>query len=178
MMKGVRWSRCRAVRSTSTRRGRRLVPPLERAAPRVIGHGSDAGPGGDPDGDLAVWSDGSELVVYDTAAQREVSRTSHAPVSGHAGWAYVEGNAFKEVSSANWWRGGPGGARSWWVWTWRTGETTKVWSRPTRPELADLHEERPGAWSIRDGRAEATTLVQSSGQEVKRPTRSTLTAPG
>ena len=53
--------------------------------PRIVGHDSEAGPGGDPNGDIAVWFEGSdadtlpagpgELVVYDTAAGREISRT-------------------------------------------------------------------------------------------------------
>src|SRR5688572_23072736 len=43
--------------------------------PRIVGHNSKAGPGGDPNGDTAVWFDRDELVVYDTANGREVSRT-------------------------------------------------------------------------------------------------------
>jgi hypothetical protein len=51
--------------------------------PRIVGHHSAAGPGGDPNGDTAVWFEGSdplnatpgELVVYDMAAGREISRT-------------------------------------------------------------------------------------------------------
>jgi hypothetical protein len=46
--------------------------------PRIVGQNSEAGPGGDPSGDIAVWFEGSEalnggpgeLVVYNTAAGR------------------------------------------------------------------------------------------------------------
>ena len=50
--------------------------------PRIVGHNSAAGPGGDPNGDTAAWFEGSDalertwqLVVYDTATGREISRT-------------------------------------------------------------------------------------------------------
>ena len=43
--------------------------------PRIVGHDSVAGPGGDPNGDIAAWWDNGDLVLYDTAAGRELSRT-------------------------------------------------------------------------------------------------------
>ena len=62
------------------------------ASPRIVGHDSEAGPGGDPNGDIAAWFEGSdadalpagpgELVVYDTAAGREISRTDAVPWRG------------------------------------------------------------------------------------------------
>ena len=52
--------------------------------PRVVGSGSAAGPGGDPEGDLAAWFEGSELVVYDAFDGAEVARvTSTARVVPH-----------------------------------------------------------------------------------------------
>lgn len=76
--------------------------------PRVVGRGSATGPGGDPDGDTAAWFEGSdafsgrpgELVVYDTAAGREVSRTMqrHA-VTSSAGDHNPVGNRFLQVSA-------------------------------------------------------------------------------
>ena len=72
--------------------------------PRIVGHDSEWGPGGDPNGDTAAWFEGSpggpvELVVYDTAAGREISRTSQAhdvgPVCCHH---MPPGNAFLQVS--------------------------------------------------------------------------------
>jgi hypothetical protein len=76
--------------------------------PRIVGHNSAAGPGGDPNGDTAVWFEGSdplndtpgELVVYDTAAGREISRTmqSHG-VTNSRGDNYPPGNGFLEVSA-------------------------------------------------------------------------------
>jgi hypothetical protein len=42
--------------------------------PRIVGHNSLAGPGADPNGDIAVWFEESELVVYDTDTGRELAR--------------------------------------------------------------------------------------------------------
>ena len=61
--------------------------------PRIVGRNSGSGPGGDPNGDIAAWFEGygplnavpfeidggpGELVVYDTAAGREISRTGQS----------------------------------------------------------------------------------------------------
>lgn len=76
--------------------------------PRIVGRDSDAGPGGDPNGDTAVWFEGSdannagpgELVIYDTAAGREISRTRQAlGVSQSSGDHYPAGNRFLQVSA-------------------------------------------------------------------------------
>lgn len=76
--------------------------------PRIVGHDSEAGPGGDPNGDIAVWFEGSdqlnagpgELVVYDTATGREISRTTQAHgVTELAGDHYPAGNGFLQVSA-------------------------------------------------------------------------------
>ena len=70
--------------------------------PRVVGHDSAAGPGGDPNGDVAAWFDGSALVVYDTAAGREISRTEqrrHVVADGAGGDHYPPGNGFRQVSA-------------------------------------------------------------------------------
>jgi hypothetical protein len=73
-----------------------------------VGHNSAAGPGGDPNGDTAVWFEGSdpenatpgELVVYDTAAGREISRTLQSPgVTGSRGDNYPAGNGFLQASA-------------------------------------------------------------------------------
>ncbi|MBK5307969.1 MAG: hypothetical protein JJD92_14890 [Frankiaceae bacterium] len=67
--------------------------------PRVVGRNSVAGPGGDPDGDTAAWFDGMDLVVYDTAVGREVSRTKQGEaVSALSGDHNPAGNYFVEVS--------------------------------------------------------------------------------
>jgi hypothetical protein len=68
--------------------------------PRIVGHDSAAGPGGDPQGDTAAWFEGSELVVYDTAEGREVSRTTER--SGNdtlSGDHNPPGNSFLQVSA-------------------------------------------------------------------------------
>jgi hypothetical protein len=68
--------------------------------PRVVGHGSAAGPGGDPNGDTAAWFEGSELVVYDTAAGREISRTDEKHSAGFLGGDHhPAGNTFLDVSA-------------------------------------------------------------------------------
>lgn len=79
--------------------------------PRIVGQGSEAGPGGDPNGDIAVWFEGSdadadagagpgELVVYDTAAGREISRTiQFHGVSYGCCQLLAPGNEFLQVSA-------------------------------------------------------------------------------
>ena len=76
--------------------------------PQIVGHNSEAGPGGDPTGDTAVWFEGSdeseagpgELVIYDTAAGREISRTTQAHgVTQSSGDHYPAGNRFLQVSA-------------------------------------------------------------------------------
>ena len=69
--------------------------------PRIVGHNSDGGPRRGPNGDTAAWFEGSELVVYDTAAGREISRdrARAARVTGLAGDHYPAGNGFLQVSA-------------------------------------------------------------------------------
>jgi hypothetical protein len=67
--------------------------------PRVVGHDSAAGPGGDLEGDIAAWFEGPELVVYDTARDREISRTTDTPVLDYATWEQSGGNGFRHVSA-------------------------------------------------------------------------------
>jgi hypothetical protein len=77
--------------------------------PRIVGHNSEAGPGGNPNGDTAVWFEGSDapnsapgkLVVYDTAAGREISRTrqAHGATEHAGGDHYPPGNGFRHVSA-------------------------------------------------------------------------------
>jgi hypothetical protein len=81
--------------------------------PRIVGHNAGGGPGGDPNGDTAVWFEGSELVVYDTAAGREISRTveSTAPANCFSMCAehYASGSRFLQVSAERVvWSRGPG----------------------------------------------------------------------
>ena len=76
--------------------------------PRIVGHNSAAGPGGNPNGDTAVWFEGSDavnaglgdLVVYDTATGREVSRVLEEHGVGlSSGDHYPAGNRFLQVSA-------------------------------------------------------------------------------
>lgn len=72
--------------------------------PRVVGHDSIGGPGGDPQGDVAAWFEGTELVVYDTAVGAVISRTTESPVLEDpfrayiGGFEHVSGNGFMHVS--------------------------------------------------------------------------------
>ena len=78
--------------------------------PRIVGHDSAAGPGGDPNGDTAAWFEGppvweptarGELVVYDTATGREISRTLQFGVAVPIGQTHrpSAGNSFLQVSA-------------------------------------------------------------------------------
>jgi len=72
--------------------------------PRIVGHNSEAGPGGDPNGDTAVWFEDGQLVVYDTAVGRDISRTSqsHSVTDGQGGIGgdhFPAGNGFLQVST-------------------------------------------------------------------------------
>jgi hypothetical protein len=69
-------------------------------SPRVVGRSTAAGPGGDPESDVAAWFDGAELVLYDTARDEVLSRTrepvgvsdraEYAEHVGHGnGWVHV-----------------------------------------------------------------------------------------
>ncbi len=68
--------------------------------PRIVGRGSEAGPGGDPAGDTAAWFEGTTLVVYDTRSGREIHRIDgEVPVSWKGGDHYPPGNYFLEVTA-------------------------------------------------------------------------------
>lgn len=109
--------------------------------PRIVGHNSEAGPGGDPNGDTAAWFEGAdqlnagpgELVVYDTATSREISRTTQPHgVTQSSGDHYPAGNRFLQVSAERvvW---------SAWAKTYshdvRTGSTSVI-----KAPLADVHD--------------------------------------
>lgn len=116
--------------------------------PRIVGHNSEAGPGGDPIGDTAVWFEGSdalnagpgELVVYDTAAGREISRTWQVrgvtDGSGSGGDHYPPGNGFLQVSAKRVvWTSGP----KMYSHDVRTHRTSVV-KAPKERYLADVHD--------------------------------------
>jgi len=119
--------------------------------PRIVGHDSEAGPGGDPNGDTAVWFEGGELVVYDTAAGREISRTlqSHAVgLCGTCGEHRPAGNWFLQVSAE----------RVVWIAGWESNDTAYSYDvrsqRTSVISVVDVHDQvevldggstRPGA---------------------------------
>lgn len=130
--------------------------------PRKVGRDSGAGPGGDPKGDTAVWFEGSdesnagpaELVLYDTAAGREISRTSQShAVTDAGGDHYPAGNTFLQVSAERVvWRAGAD------VYSHdvRTQQTSLVEREPER-SITDVHDdvEVSGALVVKmPGRAE------------------------
>jgi len=106
--------------------------------PRVVGHHSAWGPGGDPNGDTAAWFEGAELVVYDTAAGRTVSRTSEpGQVDGLSGDHNPAGNTFRQVSAERvvW-----AGQRVTYSHDLRT-KTTSVIEAPAPNLVLDLHDQ-------------------------------------
>lgn len=114
--------------------------------PRIVGHNSEAGPGGDPSGDTAVWFEGSDalntgpgmLVVYDTAAGREISRTmqSHGVADSPGGDHYPPGNGFLQVSAKRVvWTSGP----KTYSHDLRT-QRTSVFKTPKKRYLVDVHD--------------------------------------
>ena len=108
--------------------------------PRIVGRNSAAGPGGDPNGDTAAWFDGSELVVYDTTAGREISRTRQrgaGDASRGGGEYFPTGNGFLQVSAERIrWRGEYG----WYSHNVHTRSTSEV-PHPKGGSLADIHDD-------------------------------------
>jgi hypothetical protein len=102
--------------------------------PRIVGHDSEAGPGGDPTGDIAAWFEGSDadaggpgdLVVYDTATGRQLSRTHQPQGVTYGGSEHRPvGNGFLDVSTEDvLWRSIDGEYR----FDLRTRETTEAGS--------------------------------------------------
>jgi hypothetical protein len=114
--------------------------------PRLVGRSSAAGPGGDPDGDTAAWFEGvdaldgqrGELVVYDTAAGREVSRTMQSnTVSMRLGDHRPVGNGFLQVSAGRILWTGQGGV---FTLDLRTGTTAKA-EVPKERHVEDAHDD-------------------------------------
>lgn len=115
--------------------------------PRIVGHNSEAGPGGDPNGDTAVWFEKSdalnagpgELVVYDTAAGREISRTMQTHGTAYAsGDHYPPGNGFLQVSAERVvWTSGP----EMYSHDVRTQRTSVVKAPKEQRYLSDVHDQ-------------------------------------
>ena len=109
--------------------------------PRVVGHNSKAGPGGDPNGDTAAWFDDGlgELVVYDTAAGRVISRTpEYASVEFLGGDHWPAGNGFLQVSAERVVWAAEGAIYSHDV---RTRRTSAIPGDPTSRYLMDVHDQ-------------------------------------
>jgi hypothetical protein len=107
--------------------------------PRIVGHDSKQGPGGDPNGDTAVWFDDSMLVVYDTASGREIARTRQPgnTVEDLTGDHNPAGNSFLQVSAERVvWRSYTD-VSSYDV---RTGITSRT-GVPEDPWLNDVHDQ-------------------------------------
>jgi hypothetical protein len=134
--------------------------------PRVVGHGSSAGPGGDPNGYTAAWFDGGQLVVYDTGAAEEVSRTPFIATPAACESFCVEhirGNGFLQVSNERvTWSSMNGPATSAHVYSWRTGEDQSIQAR-----VLDVHDESTLLWGVTSG-APDELLLQEPGQPRER----------
>ena len=109
--------------------------------PRVVGHDSKSGPGGDPNGDTAAWFDAGlgKLVVYDTAAGRVISRTpEYASVGDLGGDHWPAGNGFLQVSAERVVWAAEGTIYSHDV---RTGRTSAIQDASASRYLMDLHDQ-------------------------------------
>jgi hypothetical protein len=113
--------------------------------PQVVGRDSVGGPGGDPEGDVAAWFEGTELVVYDTDAGAVISRTEQTPVLEEpfreyvGGYEHVSGNGFMHVSAEEVvWRSAVGTHRL----DLATGTSAFLHegSPTTSPRLEDVHD--------------------------------------
>lgn len=121
--------------------------------PHVVGHNVIAGPGGDPEGDTAAWFEASELVVYDTAAGRVVSRTlqSHPMEANCLGWCaehYPAGSNFLQVSAERLvWNSGTEGKK--YNHDVSTGKTSEV-SKSESVVVVDLHDDAAVMYNYTD----------------------------
>ena len=113
--------------------------------PRIVGRDSREGPGGDPNGDLAAWFEGQEMVVYDTAKDLEVSRTIFVPRAVVAGTGWRPRHWGQPLQAGVGPAGGVG-LRNGAVYRFdvATGEVSELWNdRATgfRRELQDVHDD-------------------------------------
>jgi hypothetical protein len=126
--------------------------------PRVVGHDSKAGPGGDPNGDTAAWFDAGlgKLVVYDTAAGRVISRTpEYQSVNDLGGDHWPAGNGFLQVSAERVVWTAEGTIYSHDV---RTRKTSTIQDAPTSRYLMDVHDQ---VEVFHDNQGGASALVLS-----------------
>jgi hypothetical protein len=126
--------------------------------PRIVGSGSSAGPGGDPNGYTAAWFEGTELVVFDTAQAMEVSRTALTSTAATCQAFCVEhirGNGFLQVSSDRVaWTSEAGPATSAHIYRWRTAEDAFVQAR-----LLDVHDSAMLLWGVTSGAPDELILT-------------------
>jgi len=148
--------------------------------PRIVGRNSRAGPGGDPNGDLAAWFDGDELVVYDTSKGGEVSRNLLPPgdvvISG-TGDHVNGGNLFRQVSEQQVvWNSGQAVQRL----DLATGTVSELWNASGdgfRRELRDVHDD-VALWSPRRGALEVTGTEGDDQRPAGLESLATLSADG
>lgn len=131
--------------------------------PRVVGRGSRFGPGADPDGTTAAWFEGAELVVYDTARGRELTRrTTPEPVTG--GREHLDGNGFRYLDSDEVvWAADPNVFR----YDLDTGDIDVVWRpgviTPVRAFIGDRHD---GWLAWADFTSDGARVTRLSGEPV------------
>jgi hypothetical protein len=141
-------------------------PPWDGRA-RDIGRGSreagwKLGPGSDPEGSVAAWFDGTDLVMYDTARGSEVARVSER---GHRVMPFYEnefGTRFRYVDDRGVvWDARDGRVLMFDRTTGRTTTVSRVSHRAHTPYVVDW---RPGlrAWDSNDD-AHAAVLTRADG---------------
>ena len=142
---------------------------------RVVGRGSVAGPGGDPESDVAAWFEGDELVVFDTARGEEISRTTEEAWTLEPGFLSEhvrDSNGFVHVSPEEVvWRSenvsGWQGMRRLDV---ETGTSSLVWDQydpSSGPMPSDVHDTTRITPLLGDGQGDppVSLLIDAAGQE-------------
>jgi hypothetical protein len=144
--------------------------------PRVVGHNATHGPAGDHHGDIAVWFEGSTLVVLDTASGREVARVSTP--SEPASWSQEhlsKDDGILQVSAeAVVWRSAPDRAQQFDLGTKEITEITaerspQDWTDGLPGALTDVHDQTElWSWGSADG-STGLSLRAADGNEPEFP---------
>lgn len=145
--------------------------------PRVVGRGSEAGPGGDPDSDVAAWFEGNELVVFDTARGVEISRTTEEAWALEPGFLSEhvrDSNGFVHVSPAEvvWRSENDSGLQGMSRLDVEAGTSSVVWDiyDPSEPPMPiDVHNTTriTGLYGDNQG-GPVSLLIDAAGQEQQR----------
>ena len=138
--------------------------------PRVVGH-SETGPGGDPKGDVAAWFDGSDLVVFDTARGRDISRSLRVPMAPFHSLDHLNsGTQFRHISADEvvWVSEDAAGTAVTRRVDLRTGQSSVLWENRRNLLLADVHGATRIWGDLSDGK-NGGMVVAVRGRDERRP---------